>query len=186
MSQSRTAPSPLDQFLRLPESRPSMDYYNGRAIQKMSPRLRHSIIQTEMIIKLTEHARPSRLGGVFSELRCNLGDCSFVFDLCFFLQERLPKVEKDERADVTIAPDLAIEILSPGQTIGELRQKFQAALRNGVRLGWLIAPRRKQILVFRGSDRPQVFKPGDILTGGEILPHFTISVEEIFGWLDQS
>jgi Uma2 family endonuclease len=174
----------INQFLRLPEFKPSMDYYNGRAIQKMSPRIRHSIIQTEMIYKLGEHTRPLKLGGVFAELRCTLDDTSFVFDLCFFLQDRRPKVPRDERAHVTIPPDLAIEVLSPGQTVGELRQKFQAAIRKGLRLGWLIAPRLKQVLIFPGEGRPKVLKPGDLLTGGDILPEFKRPVDEIFGWLD--
>ena len=176
----------LKQFLRLPEFKPALDYYGGRAIQKMSPKLRHSIIQGEMFLKLVEHARPKKLGDVFPELRCTFRGGSYVFDLSFFLQERLPKPDaEDERADVTIAPDLVLEILSPGQTVGELKKKMGSALRGGVRLGWLIAPARKQILILQKKQKPEVLTCGDILTGKDVLPGFALPVEEIFGWLNR-
>jgi Uma2 family endonuclease len=175
----------LKSLLSLQEFKPAIDFYGGRAIQKMSPRLRHSIIQGEMFLKLSEHSRPSKLGRVFPELRCTLGDCSFVFDLSFFQEHRAPRPLPDERADVIIAPDIAIEILSPGQPIGELKQKFKLAIKRGVRLGWLVAPRRKEVHVFRASGRPKILKMGEALSGDEILPKFVLPIEEIFGWLEQ-
>jgi Uma2 family endonuclease len=175
----------LKQFLRLPEARPALDYYGGRAIQKMSPKLRHSVISRELTLKLVEHSRPEKLGDVFPELRCTFRGGSYVFDLSFFVQEHLPKPDSDERADVTIAPDLVIEILSPGQTVGELKKKMGSAIRGGVRLGWLFNPPREQVLILQEKQKPEILKRGDILTGKDVLPGFALPIDEIFGWLDQ-
>lgn len=175
----------IDQFLRLPDIRPPLEFVGGRAIQKMSPKLRHSIIQGELFLEITGHARPAGLGGAFVELRCNFGGNSYVFDVSFFLTERLPVPrEGDERSDVGIAPDLAIEVLSPGQTVGELTKKLRLAIRGGLRLGWLIDPIHKQILVFRPRRKVDVLRPGDVLSGEDVLAGFTRPVEVIFGWLE--
>jgi Uma2 family endonuclease len=84
-----------------------------------------------------------------------------------------------------LAPDIAVEILSPGQTVAELRLKLRHSLKYGSRLGWLIHPARKQILVFRPGQKAQVLKIGQDLGGENVLPGFSLSVEEIFGWLHE-
>jgi Uma2 family endonuclease len=176
----------LDQFLRLPEMRPPLEFFGGRAIQKMSPKLRHSIIQGEMYFEITNHARPRGLGVAFVELRCNFKGSSYVFDLSFFCGDRTPDLGAiDERSDVEIAPDLAIEVLSPGQTVGELKKKLRSAIRGGLRLGWLIDPIHRQILVLRAGRVPEVLRPGDILDGDPVVPGFLIPLDVVFGWLDK-
>jgi Uma2 family endonuclease len=177
--------SALREFQKLPDVHPPLEFFGGRAIQKMSPKLRHSIIQGELFLELTTHARPGGLGRAFVELRCTLKGNSFVFDLAYFVRDRMPDPgQLEEMADVTVAPDLAVEILSPGQTVGELKKKLRAALRRGLRLGWLIDPIHKQLIVLRPDRKPEVLKSGDRLAGGEVLPGFEIAVDVIFGWLD--
>jgi Uma2 family endonuclease len=176
--------SALDQFLRLPEVKPPLEFFGGRAIQKMSPKLRHSIIQGEMFLEITNLARPRGLGAAFVELRCNFKGSSYIFDLSYFCTDRIPDLGAiDERSDVEIAPDLAIEVLSPGQTVGELRKKLRSAIRGGVRLGWLIDPIHRQILVFQSGRKPETLKPGDVLDGDPVLPGFLVPLDVIFGWL---
>ena len=173
----------IDAFLLLPEFKPALDYYDERAIQKMSPKLRHSIIQGRMYLKLTSHIESVGEGGAaYPELRCTFRKRSFVFDLSYFREGRIPTLSEDHRADVTEPPDLAIEILSPGQPLGELRRKFRAAIRGGVALGWLINPIQGQILIFRPAGKTVVLKPGEILLGEAVLPGFALRVDEILGW----
>jgi Uma2 family endonuclease len=173
----------IDAFLQLPEFKPALDYYDGRAIQKMSPKLRHSIIQGRMYLKLAAYIESVKEGGAaYPELRCRFRKRSFVFDLSYFREGRIPILSEDDRADVTEPPDLAIEILSPGQPLGELKRKFRSAIRGGVGLGWLIDPIQGQILIFRPASKTVVLKPGEMLTGEAVLPGFAIPVEDIFGW----
>jgi Uma2 family endonuclease len=160
-----------------------MDYYDGRAIQKMSPKLRHSIIQGRMFLKLQAYIESIKDGGAaYPELRCTFRKRSLVFDLAYFRESQIPKLPDDERDNGTEPPDLAIEILSPGQAVGELRRKFRSAIRGGVGLGWLIDPLHGQILIFRPRQKTIKLAPGGTLSGESTLPGFALPVAEIFGW----
>jgi len=175
----------IDDFRALPEVKPSLEFFGGRVIQKMSPKLPHSIIQSELMLVLYAYAKPSRIGRVYPELRCTFGGSSHVFDLCFFAQDRLPDPTKPaDRDEVATPPDLAVEILSPGQTVGELSRKLRSAIRRGVRLGWLIDEHRRNVHVLHPTRKPQVLRAGGVLSGEDVLPGFALPVAELFGWVD--
>ncbi len=175
----------IEDFRALPEVKPSLEFFGGRVIQKMSPKLPHSIIQIELGFALLAYAKPIRLGRAYTELRCTFGGSSHVFDLSFFVRDRLPNPTSPvDRVEVATPPDLAIEILSPGQTVGELSRKLRSAIRRGVRLGWLIDEARRNVHVFHPTRKPQVLRGGDVLSGEDVLPGFALPVAELFGWVD--
>ena len=87
--------------------------------------------------------------------------------------------------DVTIPPDLVVEILSPGQTIRNMAARLRWYVRHGVRLGWLIQPRAQRVFVF-SADRPvEILEREDALTGTDVIPDFALPLAELFGWLDK-
>jgi len=175
----------IDDFRALPEVRPSLEFFGGRVIQKMSPKLPHSIIQEELVFALGTFVRSTRLGWVYPELRCTFGGSSHVFDLCLFVADRLPDpTSPTVRVEVNTPPDLAVEILSPGQTVGELSRKLRSAIRRGVRLGWLIDEAHRTVHVFHPTRKPKVLREGDLLSGEEVLPGFTLDVDELFRRVD--
>ena len=102
----------------------------------------------------------------------------------FFARGRIPRDEHGRLVDdVFLPPDLAIEILSPGQTLKNLGAKLSRCVRHGVRLGWLIQPRRSRVFVFR-PDRPvETLELGGVLHGEDVLPGFALPLSEMFGWL---
>jgi Uma2 family endonuclease len=176
-------PCTLEQFLMLPEFKPALEFIGGRIIQKMSPKFPHSVIQGELLMALNTFARPRKLGRAYPELRAVFGGAARTPDVSFYKSDRIPKPIFDE--DVLLPPDIAIEILSTGQTVAELRLKLRHSLKHGSKLGWLIHPARKQIHVIRPGKKSQLLKIGDLLSGEDVLPGFSLSLEEIFGWLDQ-
>jgi Uma2 family endonuclease len=178
-----TDPLTLEQFLRLPEFKPALEFIGGRVVQKMSPKFPHSLIQTELSMSLNTFARPRKLGRAYTELRAVFGGAAQTPDVSFYKSDQIPRPIFDE--DILLPPDIAIEILSPGQTVGELRLKLRHSLKHGSKLGWLIHPARKQIQVIRPGKKSQLLKIGDVLSGEDVLPGFSLSLEEIFGWLDQ-
>ena len=176
----------LDDLAALPEFRPALEFYGGRVIQKMSPRWNHAIIQPDLAASINAFARPRGMGRAVTELRCTYGGESHVFDLTFWAQDRIPDpAAREAVGGIPTPPDLAVEILSPGQTVGELSRKLRSAIRRGVRLGWLVDDRRRQVHVLRPGVRARVLEVGAVLDGGEVLPGFALSVAEIFGWLDE-
>ena len=181
MQLARTRQFTIEDFDALPEVRPALEFFGGRVIQKMSPGLPHCMITRDLTIKIQLFAASAGLGEVFPELRCRFGGSSHVFDLAFFVPGRLPNPSSmGEREVITIPPDWAIEILSPGQAVGELSRKLRSGIRRGVRLGWLINKSRRQVHVFRPNGKPQIFNTGDVLDGDVILPGFHLPIADLF------
>ncbi|HEV3163777.1 MAG TPA: Uma2 family endonuclease [Isosphaeraceae bacterium] len=176
----------VNQFLRLPETKPALEFVGGRVVQKVSPKSRHSVIQTKLASRIEVFAVPRRLGQPYVELRCTFGGLSLVPDIAFIAQGRIPHDSTGKIVDdVMLAPDLAIEILSQGQTVKELTEKLKLSLKKGVRLGWLFQPTKEQVLVFRPGARPQSLGRGDTLSGEDVLPGFTLPVAAVYDWLTE-
>ena len=153
----------------------------------MSPMLPHSVIQGELVPALNAHARRRNLGRAYPELRTAFGGAAQVTDISFYAAWRVPRiVRKAEPTLLSIAPDIAVQILSTGQTLDELRRKLRHSLKHGSKLGWLIHPIRKVLWVLRPRQKATLLKSGDTLEGEEVLAGFAIPIDEMFGWLDQS
>lgn len=98
-------------------------------------------------------------------------------DVAFFARGRIPR---DRRAAATsIAPDLVIEILSPSDRAGPVQQKTRDWLQAGVRLLWYIDPETGITAVHQG-ERTAYVDTDDTLSGGEVLPGFTLRLRDIF------
>jgi Uma2 family endonuclease len=85
--------------------------------------------------------------------------------------------------DVFLSPNLAIEIISPGQTVKALSARATWCVAHGVRLCWVIRPTRSRVHVFRPGQPPEVLEVGDTLSGEPVLPGFALPLAELFGWL---
>lgn len=174
----------LKQFLRLPEIKPPLEFISGRIIQKVSPTYEHGLLSLFLANRINAHAGPLRLGRAVPEVRFLFGGESLVPDLCFIARGRVPRDEQGRYPNrLSFAPDLAIEILSPGQTVRHLTAKLTRCVRHGVRLAWLIQPRRRRAFVFRPGQAVQELGPGGVLEGFEVLPGFALPLDELFGWL---
>jgi Uma2 family endonuclease len=85
--------------------------------------------------------------------------------------------EGDDVAYYPLAPDLAVEVLSPTNTDEEIRVKVSNYLAAGTVL-WVVAP-GKRVEVHRPGQPVQILGTDDILDGGDLLPGFQLSVREI-------
>ena len=77
-------------------------------------------------------------------------------------------------------PDLAVDVVSRTNTADEGAEKLEEYFTVGVRRVWVVYPRQAKIYVYGPTTAIQVFSPGDELDGGEILPGFRLSVQELF------
>jgi len=84
------------------------------------------------------------------------------------------------------APDLAVEILSPGNTFAEMHDKemhdkLVEYFANGTGLAWLLHPQERYIWVYRSAVEPdRLLKSEDTLTGEEVVPGFVLALTELF------
>ncbi len=169
----------LDQFSQLEETEPASEYACGEVVQKPMPNRFHAAIQFYLAAILFQFLAQARIGRAYTELRCIFGPSGqeriYVPDLCFVVNGRVPT-----ELFLHTAPDLAVEILSPDQDAGRFLAKVQFFLQHGVRLMWVIDPDRKTVTALVPGADASVLTPTDTLDGGDVLPGFSVSVQEIF------
>ncbi len=98
-------------------------------------------------------------------------------DVGFVRKERLPDGLPDEY--IPLAPDLAVEVVSPHDTASDIHDKVSDYLRFGTALVWVAYP-KSETVVAHTSAGATTLGPDGILDGGDILPGFAIKVREIF------
>lgn len=102
-------------------------------------------------------------------------------DISFFAKERLQGIENLPTSFLEGAPDLAVEILSPGNTVEEINTKIWEYFENGTSLVWVVNPIQNYVLVYRSATEPdRLLKRGDFLDGEDIISGFTFPVADLF------
>jgi Uma2 family endonuclease len=84
-----------------------------------------------------------------------------------------------------LGPDLAVEVLSEGNTDDEMARKRREYFAAGTRLVWIVNPPARTVEVFTAPEAKTTLREGDTLTGGEVLPGFTLAVSELFAEWDR-
>ncbi len=84
----------------------------------------------------------------------------------------------------TIVPDLAVEVLSVGNTRAEMTRKRHEYFHAGVRLVWMVDPRQRTVAVYTSVSQYEVLGEGDTLGGGTVLPGLRIDLTALFAELD--
>ena len=79
-----------------------------------------------------------------------------------------------------ICPDFVIELVSPSDSVEELRQKMQEYLDNGAVLGWLIDPKTRRVEVYRTGRNKEILESPATLSGEDVLPGFVLNLQPIY------
>ena len=125
---------------------------------------------------------------------CNLGYCfdsSTCFklpnganrspDVAFIVKERWESLSSKEREIFPpIAPDFILELMSPSDSLKETQDKMQEYLDNGVKLGWLINRKNRQVEIYRQGKEKQVLENPESISGEDILPGFSLNLQSIW------
>jgi len=173
----------LEEFLKLPETDPSLEYINGEIIQKPMPNGRHSRLQGKLCAAVNQVTEEQKIAYAFPELRCSFGGRSIVPDVAVFQWSRIPFTVDDQVPDnFERTPDWTIEILSPEQKANKVIGNILHCLKNGSRLGWFIDPDDLSILGFLPEQQPVLLQGEDSLP---VLPEIelALTVNQVFGWL---
>ncbi len=174
----------LEEFLKLPETKPASEYINGQVIQKPMPQGKHSKLQARLVITINHLVEEPQIAQAFPELRCTFGGRSIVPDVAVFTWERIPVDENGDIANVfPSAPDWTIEILSPDQNQTKVTNNILHCLNHGTRLGWLIDPEVRGVLVFPPGEQPRLLDKEDELLPVPDFVELRLTVGDLFGWL---
>ncbi len=82
-----------------------------------------------------------------------------------------------------VAPDLAVEVMSPGDTATEIHEKTLEYLRAGTRLVWVVYPKTRTVVTHTPEGARTLDESGT-LEGGEVLPGFSLPVRQVFAPLE--
>ncbi|MHC4224938.1 MAG: Uma2 family endonuclease [Planctomycetota bacterium] len=85
-----------------------------------------------------------------------------------------------ERGYYEGAPCLAVEVLSPDDRPGYVREKVAEWLEAGTLAVWVVDPRERAVTVHEPGQAPTVLGEADVLSGGDLLPGFELAVREVF------
>jgi Uma2 family endonuclease len=124
--------------------------------------------------------RQLKLGKVFSSSTIfslpNKGDRSP--DVAWVSNQKWENLTKEEREGFPpICPDFVIELRSKSDRLRPLQDKMLEYLDSGLRLGWLINPQQKQVEIYRPNQVVEIVKMPVILSGEDLLPNLTITLD---------
>ncbi len=107
-------------------------------------------------------------------------------DVAFVSWDRLPDGKVPLARVPELVPDLAIEVLSEGNTYGEMARKRREYFHAGVRQVWMVDLDERTIAVYSDITKHELFQESQTLNGGELLPGLLISLSDLFGELDRT
>jgi Uma2 family endonuclease len=147
---------------------------------------RESLLAGALIEALRGFVRSRRLGliaGADGPVRLAAGLVRMP-DVAFVSWDRLPNRQVPSDPIPDLAPDLAVEVLSAGNTPGEMARKRQEYFAAGVRLVWLVDPVARTVEVYTAPEQSMVLHAADTLDGGVVLPGFALPLHKLFAELD--
>lgn len=107
-------------------------------------------------------------------------------DVSFISWDRLPDRRIPAEALPDATPDLAVEILSEGNTPGEMERKLRDYFFAGTRLVWYIDPQRRTVRVYTSPEQSDELSERQTLDGGSVLPGFSLPLAQLFARLPQT
>lgn len=174
----------LEDFLALPDSDVIYELVNGQAVPKfavpeMSPKFFHSSITGALFILLSQWSQQRGRVRIEWAIALTRADAAWVPvpDLTYISYDRLPADwMKDEACP--ISPELVIEIISLGQTFGEMTEKATDYLTAGILRVWVVDPRAKSITVFTPNSLPRTYR-GDMAIADSLLPDLSLTTNQV-------
>jgi Uma2 family endonuclease len=140
----------------------------------------HGYRGIEIATLLNIYVKQHKLGRIYG------ADTGFVLsddtlrspDVAFVRQERLQAFKSTGFAKG--APDLAVEIFSPSDSVRQLMRKVKQYLAAGCHTVWIVYPDRREVQVLTAAGEDRLLRPGDTLEAPELLPGFSTGVATLF------
>jgi len=171
-----------EEFMALPDDGNRYELVNGELVVVGAAGAKHGYYVALMSFSLTAYVKQQKIGFVFDS------DTSFKMasgnrrspDCSFFSRDRIKPLGGIPTGYIEGSPDLAVEILSPGNTVEEMHEKIVEYFENGSRLVWIIHPDEQYVLVYHKPSPDQLLQLKDSLNGEDVIPGFSLPLAELF------
>ena len=161
---------------------PSYELVKGELVEMTPPGGVHGGIAVAIGAALYNYIRHNNLGKVMVETGYTLErnpDTVRGPDVSFIRAGRVAR-EGLPRGYVEGAPDLAVEVVSPSDTAYEIETKVHDYLDNGAQRVWVVYPAGRRVVAYSPDGSGRCYHEGDIIEDEELLPGFSLSLEELF------
>ena len=172
-----------EELLRLSTTGRRYELVKGELFEMPPAGGRHGSVAMRIGIVLGSYVRANQLGEVFA------AETGFILrrdpdtvrapDAAFVARERLQAGELPP-GYLEMVPDLAVEVVSPGDSPREVREKIADWMRAGVRLLWAIDPATRSVTIYRSPEEFSVLSEEDTLDGGQVIPGFSTDIRDLF------
>ncbi len=154
------------------------EYVNGELVYMPPKTLELGCICSNVAFFLGEYVRTNRIGRIYLPYTAyRIGESGLIPDVSYISTDRLP----DDKSKPTYdAPNLAVEVLSPTDTIFEIEDKNFAYLEAGTQLVWALNPISKSVNVYRSETDIKTLTRNDTLSGEDVVEGFSCSVAKLF------
>lgn len=167
-------------YLKLPDKQTEL--VRGQLTIREPPGYQHGVVALRIARLIANHAHDHDLGVVvaaetgfklFSE-----PDTVRAADAAFISRDRSP--DPPPTGYLALAPDLAVEVVSPNDRAGEVQGKVSDWLTAGSRLVWVIDPVRRRAVVYRADGSVAFLSEHNVLEGEDVLPGFGCSLTDLW------
>lgn len=168
----------FDQLVELPENAARrLEYIGGEIVEVVSNNY-SSVIASTINFFIQLYLREKEIAGYVTGADGGyiVSGERYIPDMAFISSARQP--EPSRAAYNPNPPDLAVEVLSPGNDPGVIRFKIYNYLKAGT-VVWVVDPEKKLVEVYAADDAKKIGIDG-ALDGGAVLPGFTLAVKDIF------
>lgn len=180
---ARMAATPMtaDELLHLDLPDKRTELVKGVLVVREPAGYQHGQVAMDLAIAIHTFVRTHRLGSVLAaetgfKLFSN-PDTVRAPDVAFIRADRVPS--PPPRGFAVMAPDLAVEVLSPDDRPGAVLEKVGDWLNGGARLVWVVDPRRRVARVYRADGTDAHLSDGDTLDGEDVLPGLSIPLADV-------
>ena len=152
----------------------------GELITRPPGSLEHGDVGAQVMALLGNFVKPHSLGRAYG---ANTGfrlhaDTVRAPDAAFVRKERLGP--RNRQAFFDGAPDLAVEVFSPSDSVPQLMRKVRQYLTAGGHTVWVVYPEARQVHVFEAAGKDPILGADDSLEAPELLPGFSVLISELF------
>ena len=180
---TQTKPATIDDVEALSAKGSRCELVKGEIIEMPPAGWAHGRIANAIAFALTAYVKERDLGDVASaETGYIIGrnpDTVRAPDVSFVSRERLTGAGEIS-GFLELSPDLAVEVVSPGDSAGAVQSKAEIWLETGARLVWVVYPESKSVVVYRTEGLARILHESDTLDGEPVFDSLALSVRELF------
>ncbi|MPZ23410.1 MAG: hypothetical protein GEU28_07665 [Dehalococcoidia bacterium] len=172
----------LDEFLQLPPREPALEFVDGEVVEKVAPDAHHGTLQMALGMQLLQSAAAAHFR-VLTEVRFIFGDPprAYLPDVAVVARDRLARDDSGRMARrQDIAPDVAIEVLSPNERAAHLLDKLSFYLAHGVKFALAIDDEKDQAVIYRPGVEAITVPSPETVDLSSVIPGLALDLKAVF------